>query len=76
MQGERINIFNHLEKAQEFSRTEKVVKDAKKKWSKIKGEYIVVPNFLPRTEIFVRNGQDKFEKIDEFKAKRRAVAIR
>jgi hypothetical protein len=72
---DRINIYNHLEKAQEYYRIEKVVKDAQKKWKNIKGYFITVPDFHPKTEIFIREGDDKFVKIKEFKNKRSSVII-
>lgn len=46
------------------------MKAAQKRWSKIKGFYVHVPDYSPTTEIFIRDGENVHSKIKEFKEKR------
>lgn len=47
----------------------KVADEAKKRHAKIKGHFITVPDFHPRTEIFVRDGNDEAKAVRDFLAR-------
>ena len=39
---------------------------AKSKWKNIKGKFVTVPGVLPKTQIFIKKGQDKEIRIQHF----------
>jgi hypothetical protein len=46
---------------------------AKKKWAKIKGTWVLVEGEIPKTYIFVRNGETKEARINNYKNNRAHV---
>lgn len=51
--------------------TSKHVEKARKKWEKIKGKFYKVEDYIPHTEIFVREGKNPKIVIENFKEKQR-----
>jgi hypothetical protein len=43
----------------------------KKKWAKIKGAFVLVPDETPKTYVFVKNGESKEERINHYKENRK-----
>ena len=39
---------------------------AKSKWKNIKGRYVTIPGMLPKTQIFIKKGQDAEKRIQHF----------